>query len=95
MAHQKTVLDYRVILKPDKHSGSDKPCYSAFCPTLGLVDDGDTPEEALKNIKNTIRFHLQCLQQENKDIPADRPNEELITITQVPFPLNPLSRLAI
>ncbi|PJE69087.1 hypothetical protein COU96_01585 [Candidatus Shapirobacteria bacterium CG10_big_fil_rev_8_21_14_0_10_38_14] len=54
------VLNYRVIVKPDKRMGTEKPCFSAFCPTLGIADDGDTFEEALVNIQNLIKFHLQC-----------------------------------
>ena len=51
------ILDYRVIIKPDERVGSGKSCYVAYCPTLGVADDGDTVEEALKNIKSTIEFH--------------------------------------
>jgi len=92
---KKTVLNYRVILKLDKRLGSKKSCYVAFCPTLGVVDDGDTPQEALKNIKSTISFHLKCLQRECKEIPVDNPNEEMVTNTQISFPLSPLTRFAI
>lgn len=94
-SQKKSVLDYRVILKPDKRLGSKKSCYVAFCPTLGVVDDGDTPQEALKNIRTTIIFHLKCLQKERKEIPVDKPNEEMVTNTQVPFSLSPLTRFAI
>lgn len=85
MKQSKAVLDYRVILRLDKSLCSEKSCYVAFCPTLGVVDDGDTPQEALDNLQGTITFHIECLQQEHKEIPVDRPNEELVTTTQVPF----------
>lgn len=80
----KTVLDYRVILKPDKHMGSKKLCYVAFCPTLGVVDDGETPQQALDNIHGTIAFHTECLQRKRKEIPVDKPNQEFVTKTQIP-----------
>jgi len=80
---KKYVLDYRVILKPDKRTGSNKPCFAAYCPTLGVVDDGDTVQEALKNIRKTIAFHLKCLQKEGEEIPVDKPNEELVANTQI------------
>ena len=80
---KKYILDYRVILKPDKRLESNKPCYVAYCPTLGVVDDGDTTQEALENIRRTIAFHLKCLQEEGKEIPVDKPSEELVTNTQV------------
>ncbi|MBU0978915.1 MAG: type II toxin-antitoxin system HicB family antitoxin [Patescibacteria group bacterium] len=96
MKHQKkTVLDYRVILKPDKRLGSEQSCYVALCPTLGVADDGNTPQEAIANIRSTILFHLECLQKEDKEIPVDNPNEEMVTNTQIPFSLSPLTRLAI
>ena len=52
MKQSKTILDYRVILRPDKRSGSKKSCYVAFCPTLGVVDDGDNPQEVAKFTKD-------------------------------------------
>ena len=95
MKQKQTVLDYRVILKPDKSLGSNKPCYVAYCPTLGVADDGNSPEQALSNIQETIAFHIECLQKEHKEIPVDKPNEELVTNMQVPFLLNPQTRLAV
>ena len=92
---KKTILDYRVILKPERRIGSKKPCYVAFCPTLGVVDDGDGPQEALKNVRNTISFHLKCLQKERKEIPVDHPNEEMITNTQVPFSPDAFTQFAV
>ena len=92
---KKIILDYRVVLKPDNRLGSKKPCFVAYCPTLGVVDDGDTPQEALKNIGNTISFHLKCLQKEAKEIPVDKPNEEMVTNAQVSFSFNQLTRFAI
>ena len=92
---KKTVLDYRVILKLDTRTGSKKSCYVAFCPTLGVVDDGNSPQEALKNIQGTIGFHLESLQKERKEIPIDHPNEEMITNTQVPFSPNAFTRFAV
>lgn len=83
MKPQKFVLNYRVILKPDRRTGKNEPCFVALCPTLGIADDGNSPQEALKNIHKTIIFHLECLQKEGKEIPIDKSNEELVTNTQV------------
>ncbi|PJA21577.1 hypothetical protein COX59_04015 [Candidatus Beckwithbacteria bacterium CG_4_10_14_0_2_um_filter_47_25] len=82
---KQTVLDYRVILKSDRRIGTDEPCYVAECPTLGLADDGNTPAEALENIQKTIKFHLECLQQEHQEIPIDKPHSEFTTTTQISF----------
>ncbi len=94
-SQKKTVLDYRVILRPDTRTGSKKSCYVAFCPTLGVVDDGNSPQEALKNIQGTIGFHLESLQKERKEIPVDHPNEEMVTNTQVPFSPNAFTRFTV
>lgn len=58
-------MDYRVIIKPDKRTGSNETCFSAVCPTLGIAADGDSFEEVLAEIQGLIRFHLQCLAAEN------------------------------
>lgn len=82
-SRKKYALDYRVLVKPDKRLGSNKACFVVYCPTLGVVDDGNTVEEALDNIQKTIAFHLRCLQEEGKEVPVDKPSEELVTNTQV------------
>ncbi len=63
---KKQAINYRVIVKPDHRTGSGKRCYVAICPTLGVADDGDTVEEALANLQNTIIFHLESLKEEGK-----------------------------
>jgi len=88
------VLDYRVVVKPDKRLGSNKPCFVAYCPTLGVADDGDTVEETLGNIRKTITFHLKCLQEEGREVPVDKPSEELVTNTQVKLSFTSSPRFA-
>lgn len=87
-------LDYRVVVKPDKRLGSNRRCFVAYCPTLGVADDGDTVEEALANIHKTIAFHLKCLQEEKKEVPVDKPREELVTNTQVKLSFTSSPRFA-
>lgn len=77
------ILNYRVIVKPDKRTGTGKSCFSVFCPTLGIADDGDTFEEALVNIQNLVKFHLECLVGEKEKIPVDEPDKEIITTTRI------------
>lgn len=77
-----TVLNYRIVISPDTRTGTNKPCFSAYCPTLGVVDDGDTIEEAIANIRNAIKAYLESLNDDHQPIPVDNPNE-LITTTQV------------
>lgn len=81
-----TILNYRIIVEPDEQTGTGKPGYTAFCPTLGVADDGDTIEEALTRIKSLIKFHLECLAEEGKPIPAPDKDESLITMLKIEAP---------
>lgn len=77
------ILNYRVIVEPDTYTGSNKPCYTAHCPTLGVADSGETIEEALRNVRGAIECELEFLMEEGKEIPVDKTDEEIITHTQV------------
>lgn len=80
---ENTVRNYRIIIKPDKYPDTRKLCFTAICSTLGLADYGDTIEETLKNISTLIKFHIESLAKEDKEIPTDEPDKEIITTTQV------------
>lgn len=48
----------------------DKDGYFAFCPELqGCYSQGDTYEEALQNIKDAIRLHLQDRKKAGETLP--------------------------
>ena len=48
----------------------DKDGYFAFCPELqGCYTQGDTYEEALENIKDAIRLHVEDRTENNEEIP--------------------------
>jgi len=54
---------YSVVLKEDSDDGG----YVAVVPQLpGCISDGDTKEEALKNIKDAIRLYLQSISEESR-----------------------------
>lgn len=78
------ILNYRVIIEPDRETGTDKPGFTAYCPTLGIADDGDTVDEALENIKAMIEFHLNSLKEEGKDIP--KPDSKIAFFANFSFP---------
>jgi predicted RNase H-like HicB family nuclease len=88
---QTKVFNYRVIIKPDERTGNGKACFSAFCPTLGIADDGDTFEEALANIEKLIKFHLECLAAEKARIPVDEPEKEILTTAKIRLSARALS----
>ena len=77
------VLNYRIIVTPDKQTGSGKPGYTALSPTLGVADDGDTIEEALANVKGAIKAYIESLIEDKEPVPVDNPQEDILTTTQV------------
>ncbi|PIT84725.1 hypothetical protein COU37_02150 [Candidatus Micrarchaeota archaeon CG10_big_fil_rev_8_21_14_0_10_45_29] len=58
---------YSVVLKEDKEDGG----YVAIVPELpGCISDGDTKEEALKNIRDAIRLYLESIANETRKFHA-------------------------
>ena len=46
--------------------GSRRDGYTATCPALaGCVSEGDTKEEAIKNIKEAIKLYLRAVTREH------------------------------
>lgn len=84
---EKHVLNYRVIIEPDERTGTNESCYTAYCPKLGIADDGDTIEEALLSIQEGIQCYLESLIKDRQPIPApDKIEEGLVTSTKVWVP---------
>lgn len=51
----------------------DEGGYFAFCPELqGCYTQGDTYEEALENIKDAIRLHVEDRLESGEEIPQSR-----------------------
>lgn len=82
----KTTLHYKVLITPDRQTGTEKPGFTAYVPKLGIADDGYTVEEALKNVRLLIKFHLESLISENDPIPSPDPDDSLITTASVELP---------
>ncbi len=61
-------MEYTVILHRDEeYSG-----YWVEVPALpGCVSQGKSKEEALANIKEAIRLHLECLEEDGESIPKE------------------------
>ena len=84
---EKIILNYRVIIEPDERTGANEPCFTAYCPKLGIADSGDTIEEALASIKEGIQCYLEALVKDGEEIPApDNIEEGLVTSTKVALP---------
>lgn len=81
------VASYTVIIEKQKRTGTNKPCYGASVPVLGVATEGDTLEEAQKNIKSLVDFHLQSLAEEGEDIPVEN-SPSLVTRFETELPQN-------
>jgi len=86
---QTKVLNYRIIVTPDKQTGNGKLGYTALCPTLGVADDGDTVEEALKNARGAIQAYVDSLVEDKQPVPVDQTQQDIITTTQIDAPAFP------
>lgn len=77
------VLNYRIVIEPDEQTGSKKHRFTAYCPTLGVADDGSTVEEALANVKDAIEAYVQSLVDDKQPVPVDYTQKDIVTTTQV------------
>jgi len=82
------VLNYRIIVNPDKQTGTNKPGYTALCPTLGVADDGDTIDEAIANVKEAIKIYVDSLVEDKLSVPVDDTEHDVVTTTQIDAPSN-------
>ena len=59
------ILSYKVIFEPAEEGG-----YTAYVPSLsGCISEGDTYEEALKNIKEAIKGWIEVSRKFGNEIP--------------------------
>lgn len=78
---QKKTLNYRIIIEPEKSAKGT--LYNAYCPTLGLADYGHSIDKAIKNMRSLIKFHIESLLKDRREMPRENTIEELITSTRV------------
>ncbi len=63
----KQIYNYTVLLEKESDGG-----YHAFCPVLkGCHSQGDSVEEAIKNITEAIELYLESLKADNLSIPRE------------------------
>lgn len=77
------ILNYRIIIEPDEQTGTGKPGYTAYSPTLGVADDGDTIDEALRNVRNAIKAYVDSLIEDKLPVPVDKPDDDIVTTTKI------------
>ena len=60
-------MKYTVIIEQGRESG-----YVAYCPALrGCVSQGETKEDALKNIKEAIEVYIEALVGDGFPVPTE------------------------
>lgn len=75
------VLTYTVFFEKAPEGG-----YIAFAPTLpGCMSQGETFEEATKNIKDAINGYLAVLREDKDEIPVEE-TEHIAATVIVPLP---------
>lgn len=82
------IINYRIIIEPEKDAKTGKKVYTAFCPKLGVGDWGKTVEQALEHIKEGIQCHLESLVKHKKPIPAPDEADFMIANTQISLDKN-------
>lgn len=61
-------LFYKAIFEPAEEGG-----YTVYVPSLpGCISEGDTYDEALKNIREAIDLYLETLKDIGKPIPREK-----------------------
>jgi predicted RNase H-like HicB family nuclease len=61
-------------LRIERLAGSDGGGYVATVPDLpGCISDGETPEEALKNVQEAIASWIEAAKEWNMDVPQPSP----------------------
>ena len=65
-------MNYTVLVHPDHESGG----YYATVPALpGVVDQGETVEEALENVRAALAFTVESMMEDGEELPPDEPIE--------------------
>ena len=69
-------MKYTIILEPQEEGG-----YTVTVPALqGCISEGDTREEAIKNIKDAIALYIKDLRESGEEIPSDIPISEFTEV---------------
>lgn len=63
----KRIYHYTAVFEPDDTGG-----FTVIIPSLpGCISEGDTFEEALKNIKEAANLYLEVIRERKEDIPNE------------------------
>jgi predicted RNase H-like HicB family nuclease len=79
------VANYTVVIEKTKRTGTNKTCFSAYVPVLGVATEGDTIEKAQKAIQSLVQFHLESLVEEGEKIPMET-DSPIMTTFKIDLP---------
>ncbi len=79
------IANYTIIIEKEKRTGTEKTCYTAFVPLLGIAAEADTVEKAQIAIQSLIQFHIESLAMEGLDIPVQT-KDAFVTKSEVILP---------
>lgn len=78
------VLKYDVVFEEQPEGG-----YTALVPSLpGCISEGDTFEEAKKNISDAIKLYLEDMEADGEEIPEDKGS---VFVAQIEINRKPLA----
>lgn len=71
---KQNIANYTVVIEKEKRTGTNKDCYAALVPALGVVTEADTLDQVKKDIKELVQFHIESLSEEGSEIPVESKN---------------------
>lgn len=71
--------NYTTVINREKRLGTDRICYTAYVPVLGVATEADTADEARKAIGELVNFHLESLAEEGVEVPIESPRSLVTT----------------
>ena len=88
---KQNIANYTVVIDKEKRTGTNKDCYTALVPALGIATEAHTLKQVKKDIKELVQFHVECLSEEGSEVPVE--SEESF-VTKVAAFLPSKTRLA-
>ncbi len=74
------VMGFSAVIIPEEG------VYSCLCPELNIASWGNTVEEAVKNLREAVQLHLECLPKNELKEVKKYCGSKLLTNFEVPIP---------
>lgn len=73
-----TIYQYTAVFEPDERAGG----FTVTIPTLpGCISEGDTFEEAVRNIREAASLYIEVMQKKKVEIPKEEKGVVIAPIT--------------